>query len=221
MSGPEDRRLRQIIRPHLLLAEGPDDEAVTLRLLRDAGLADVQVHSYGGRSNLSSALNTLPVATGFYDLKVLALTRDADESAEAAFQSIRAALEKHRLPAPHSNGGSARAGTLTVWVTTIPPGRESGEMEDLLVDSLPKEVRDCLDSYFTCQGTALGLHPKKPGKSRLQCWLAALDGELHRGMRDEVDRINVAHPAFGPLREFLRRSFASPLDAPAPHATTS
>jgi len=39
VSGPEDRRLRGIIRPHLLLAEGPDDEAVTRRLLRDTGLA--------------------------------------------------------------------------------------------------------------------------------------------------------------------------------------
>lgn len=221
MSGPEDRRLRGIIRPHLLLAEGPDDEAVTRRLLRDTGLADVQVHTYDGRNKLSEALYALPAVTGFADLEVLAVTRDADESAEAAFRSIRAALEKRRLPVPDSNGGSARAGTLTVWVTTIPPGRESGEIEDLVVDSLSNEVRDCLDSYFTCQGTALGLQPKKPGKSRLQCWLAALDGELHRGMRDEVDRIDVAHPAFGPLREFLRRAFASPSDAPRPPAATS
>ncbi len=219
MSGPEDRRLRRIIRPHLLLAEGPDDEAVTRRLLSDAGLADVQVHNYGGRSNLSDALNTLPVATGFGDLEVLAVTRDADESAEATFRSITAALEKPRLPVPDSNGSSARTEKLTVWVTTIPPGRESGEIEDLVVDSLPNEVRNCLDTYFTCQGTALGLKPKKPGKSRLQCWLAALGGELRRGMRDEVDRIDVAHPAFDPLREFLRRAFTPPAGAPTPPAT--
>ncbi len=90
----------------------------------------------------------------------------------------------------------------------------NGEIEDLLVETLPGEVRDCLDSYFACQGKALGLQPKKPGKSRLQCWLAALDSELHRGVRDEVGRIDVAHSTFGPLREFLRRAFASSPDAP-------
>lgn len=221
MSRPEDRRLRRTIRRHLLLAEGPDDEAVSRRLLDDIGLANVQVDCYKGRNNLSDALRALPVTTGFADLEVLAVTRDADESAEDAFRSMRAALANARMPVPASNGGSARDERLTVWVTTVPPGRGRGELEDLLVDTLPKEVRDCLDSYFTCQGTALGLQPKKPGKSRLQCWLAALDGELHRGMRDEVGRIDLVHQAFDPFREFLRRAFALPPDAATPPAMAS
>ena len=90
--------------------------------MKHLGLANVQIQVLDGKDRLRDSLMTLAGATGFGNVKSIGIVRDADDSADAAFQSVRTSLRNAEFPAPdrpEESAGEAPA----VSVLILPGGR--------------------------------------------------------------------------------------------------
>jgi hypothetical protein len=79
-----------ITKPKLLLGEGREEVLFFSAWLAVLGVGDVQVADYGGKARLAAFIRALavPPTPGFSALASLAVTRDADLDAAAAFASV-------------------------------------------------------------------------------------------------------------------------------------
>ena len=89
-----------ITQPKLILGEGIDEVRFFKALLAHLGIVDIQVTDYGGKTKLSDFLQTLPAVPGFTQLRSLMVTRDADASYAAAYQSVCDGLKNAGFPDP-------------------------------------------------------------------------------------------------------------------------
>src|SRR5262249_49576467 len=89
-----------IAKPRMLLGEGLDEVRFLSALLEHRGRTGIQVEEYGGKQKLDAFIEALLVRPGFGKLLSLGITRDADNSAVGAFQSVTHLLAKHGLLVP-------------------------------------------------------------------------------------------------------------------------
>ena len=85
----------------LIAVEGQDEVNFFNALLRHLGIADFDVREVGGKLQFKNKLPALVRVSGFSDVEVLAIIRDADNNAEAAFKSIGDIMKKERLEPPN------------------------------------------------------------------------------------------------------------------------
>ena len=99
-----------------LLVEGNDERNFFDAFIKYLSISNVQIHSFGGKDKLRSSLLGLVSAPGFRQIvKIVGIVRDADKSAERAFQSVRDSLENASLPAPTQPGRSP-PGVEIMWL---------------------------------------------------------------------------------------------------------
>ena len=91
---------RELAKPKLLIGEGREEELFFTAFLAHLNISDVQVEQYGGKQALPKYLRTLPRRPGYLQIVSLGITRDADNSAQSAFQSICTSLSNASLPLP-------------------------------------------------------------------------------------------------------------------------
>ena len=73
-----------------LLVAGNDPRNFFEAFIRHLSLANIQIQNFGGVNELRGFLRALADAPGFYEVvKSLGIVRDAEMSAERAFQSFR------------------------------------------------------------------------------------------------------------------------------------
>lgn len=199
-------------RPTVLFVEGSNDLHFFDRALKHLGRRDqVAIRHYDGKDNFGNSLPALALESGFgTNVKRLAIVRDADDSAPAAFRAIAAAIQamKWTAPAAQKAWTAAHPG-LQVSVYVLQDGRGQGELETLLHQALatPK-VAGCIDAFLACvrQNGAPTPEGHQESKHRFFATLSTLakPTNLFGILADVEGDAFWASPVFADLLDFLR-----------------
>ena len=154
-----------------LLVEGKDAENFFKKLVLCLSLPEVQVRDFGGVDQFRGFLAAFAVAPNFASVRSVGIVRDAEKSAEAAFQSVRDSLEHANLPAPQRPDESAGERP-SVRVLILPGDGQPGMLETLLCRTLTEHpVTRCIDDFLRCAEES-GQRVQRRDKARAHAWLA-------------------------------------------------
>ena len=115
-------------------------------------------------------LGVMVKQSGFHDtVRMLGIVRDAETSAQGAFQSVQSSLRNAGLPVPAHPGEPASAAP-AVNVLILPGDGAPGMLETLLCRTFADTAVDrCIDDFFRCfEGSEAGAHIPNPDKARAQ-----------------------------------------------------
>ena len=195
----------EIKHPKLLIVEGKEDELFFSAFCHHLGLNDIQVLSIGGKTNLPSNLKALKKATNFSQVTALGIIRDADEDANAAFQSVCSALQHAGLPKPPKpmTPSSERP---RVSVMILPDDQSPGALEDVCLKAIAgTPAMRCVDEFFRCLQRHHLPPPKNLSKAKVLAYLTSLpEPDKRLGQSAQAGYWNWDHPAFSDLKDFLR-----------------
>jgi hypothetical protein len=90
----------KIEQPNVLVVEGREEELFFGALIKHLGLRNIQTIPIGGKGQLRPKLKALAASPRFSEVISLGIVRDANADPDAAFQSVRDALQTVGLPAP-------------------------------------------------------------------------------------------------------------------------
>jgi hypothetical protein len=192
--------------PNLLAVEGRDALAFFSRFRDSLGLRDtIQVIDFGSVSELRKRILGLPATSGFSAVKALGIIRDAEADPAAAFQSVRDALQRAKLPAP-SAVGQMIVTRPRVGIFILPDGTSTGSLETLLLRTVAGDpAMPCIEDFFTCIQQRTGIRQANRDKARVHAFLASRDDPgLRSGQAFAAGYWPPEHPAFEPVRDFLR-----------------
>jgi hypothetical protein len=166
--------MAEVIRQKKLIAvEGQDEVNFFNALFKYVGVDDFEIHEIGGKDQFKDKLPALVRMRGFSEVEVLAIIRDADDNADAAFKSIRNILKKEKLKPPiqvnQFSDGSPKIG-----IFIMPGNSDTGMLEDLCL----KTVEDhpsmhCVELFIDCI-SALENPPNNITKAKAQAFLASM-----------------------------------------------
>jgi hypothetical protein len=151
----------------LLVVEGNDDKRFFEALLRHLKISGVQCIAIGGRDEMRKVetWRALTATPRFSQVEAVAIIRDADASAQSAFQSLRDVLGNVGLPQP-SAPFQVQLSTPKVCVMILPDAESQGELEDLCLRALAgKPVLECIEQFFQCVQQREGLTTTRAFKS--------------------------------------------------------
>ena len=185
-----------------LLVEGNDQRNFFEAFIEHLSLADIQIQNFGGVNDLRAFLLVLVNAPGFRDIvQSVGIVRDAETSAQGAFQSIQGSLSNARLPMPNQPGSSP-----AVTVLILPGDNSPGMLETLLCQSFGGTQEEaCINAFFNCVKAIPTVSINNPDKARTYAYLTTKPNPHHSvGMAAKQSYWNLDHPVFDQLREFLR-----------------
>ncbi len=158
----------------ILIVEGKEDQMFFSSFLNSIAISDIQVLPIGGKTLLPSNLRALKAEPNFVNVRVLAITRDADSNASSAFQSVCSALSNSNLPVPQNVLQPAGTNP-TVRVMIVPHGKTSGMLEDICLDTVSTDPAiSCVDSYFSCLSSIPGFTlPNNMSKAKVHAFLSS------------------------------------------------
>ena len=189
------------VREQLILVEGPNDENLFLAILRQEGLDDrCQVLHYRSAGELSNVLALLVRDARFPAVRRIGLTRDSDNGAEAAIQSLSGAWKNARaemevlnieMPAP--------------FFFALPDNRTKGRIEDICLRSVSGTANLlCAQEMLEC-ALASGIGPRDREKALVAAYLSIMESPgLPLGVGAQRGYWKLESDAFRPLREFVR-----------------
>jgi hypothetical protein len=195
----------RIAKSKLLIGEGIEEKRFFGTLLRHLGIQDVQVEQYGGKDGLRPFLQALPSIPGYSELRVLGITRDADKSCRATYQSVEDALKAAGLKPPATLTSSDTVFP-KVHVFLLPDNTDAGMLEDLCLRSVSDDPgMPCVEEFFRCIEQRAHRQPSNRAKAHAHAWLSSQVIPNKRvGEAAEADYWRYDHPAFDPLKGFLR-----------------
>ena len=195
----------EIKRSKLLIVEGKEDELFFSAFCHHLRLNDIQVLSIGGKTNLPSNLKALKKATNFSQVTALGIIRDADEDANAAFQSVCSALQHAGLPIP-TKPMTPAPGHPRVLVMILPDNQSPGALEDVCLKAIAgTPAMRCVDEFFCCLQRHHLPPPKILSKAKVLAYLTSLpEPDKRLGESAEAGYWDWDHPAFSDLKDFLR-----------------
>ena len=185
-----------------LIVEGRDQVGFSEAVLRHLGVTGVQIHDFGGVSQLRGFLGAFVATHGFNRVERIGVIRDAEGSAEDAFRSVQGALRNSGLPAPDRPEKRA-AGQPLASELILPGAGRPGMLETLLCKSFADEqVNQCLDEFFECVGED---SIKNPYKARVFAYLTTTSEPRHSvGVAAQQGQWDLEHEAFDGVRRFLQ-----------------
>ena len=188
----------------VVVAEGRDDVHLVQVVATHLGLVGFQILSFDGVDNLRGYLKALPSVSGFDQVRSLGIVCDAEDSADARFQSVSNGLLAAGLPAPAAPL-SATEGTPRVVVLINPHGAAHGSLEDVCVASAGADPAiPCVDAYLDCLRRAEIPGPRNTAKTRAHAFIASRDRpDVSLGIALQRSYFPVAHTAFDPVRRLL------------------
>ena len=207
MAGPVSVRPGQqtITLSKVLLVEGENERRFFAALLKrlDAH-ATIQIISYQGKDWLREHLYMLPTLPGYPALETLGVTRDADESFAATFQSICGSLNNARFDAP-ARPITPTVGKPSVSVFVLPDCESPGMLETLCLSAIEDDpAMSCVDEFLRCLEETAFMPPRNPHKARAHAFLASRTRpELRVGEAAEAGHWQLDSPVFNPLKSFL------------------
>jgi hypothetical protein len=194
-----------LTKPKLLVGEGNEEVFFFEALLKNIHVVDVQLEQSKGKTKLHNYIATLPKRPGFAKVTSIAITRDADSDADAAFQSVCAALQNAHLEAPQANG-TFGVGDPRVGVFILPDCHQNGMLEDLCLASVTADLAmPCVDDFIRCVENR-GRQPNNMAKARVHAWLAShIVPDKRLGEAALAGYWDWDSPAFDLLKQFLQQ----------------
>ncbi|NUM37239.1 MAG: hypothetical protein HUU50_22065 [Candidatus Brocadiae bacterium] len=169
----ENWGLNIIREKRLLLVEGLDEKNFFQAFLKHLQISYVQIESVGGKDQFANRFPRILKVPGFSQVEFLAVIRDADQDAQAAFQSIVYSLKKYDLPAPENPEQFIQARP-SVGIFIMPGSSEQGMLEDLCLKTVAKHpAMKCVDQFSNCM-EHLPDPPKVMAKARAHAFLSAM-----------------------------------------------
>ncbi|MGA9771615.1 MAG: DUF3226 domain-containing protein [Blastocatellia bacterium] len=189
----------------LLVGEGDEEVYFFGALLKHLNIADVQIEQCKGKTKLHNYILTLTKRSDFANLVAIAITRDADDDAMAAFQSVVTALDNAGLAKPQTSG-SFIDGKPKIGVFILPDCQERGMLEDLCLASAATDIAmPCVDEFFRCVENN-GRKPNNMAKARAHAWLAShVEPDKRLGEAAQKGYWDWDSPVFDPLKHFLHQ----------------
>ena len=188
-----------------LLVEGNDQRNFFEAFIDHLSLADIQIQNFGGVTDLRPFLSILVKRSGFRGtVQSVGIVRDAETSAQAAFQSVQSSLRNAGLPVP-SRPKDRTGGSPAVTVLILPGNNRTGMLETLLNETFadtPEEA--CINAFFDCVETISTVSITNPDKARAYAYLTTKPNPHHSvGMAAKQNYWDLDHPVFDQLRQFL------------------
>src|SRR5258708_546125 len=90
-----------LTKPKALFVEGKDEERFLGKFSEELNLrAKIEIFDIGGKTKLATSLDAVLRASGHENIETVAVVRDADDDAKAAFDSVCGALASIGLAVP-------------------------------------------------------------------------------------------------------------------------
>jgi len=197
----------QITKIKILIVEGVDEANFFKSYLENyLSISDIQILPLGGKTLLPHFLDVLIMDQNFISkVQVLAITRDADNNATSAFQSVCSALKHSKLPIPNAPLQSVGKNPV-VSVMIMPPGSSSGKLEDLCLQSVSSDPAvPCLNSYFSCLQAIPGFSmPLDISKAKIHAFLSSrIEPDKRLGEAALASYWPFNNVVFDPLKNFI------------------
>ncbi len=111
--------------------------------------------------------------SGFSDVNALAVIREADKDADAAFDSVRHVLTKEGLEPP-ARMNRFSDGNPMIGIFIMPGDSDRGMLEDLCLKTVKEHpAMECVDIFVDCV-RGLAYPPKILVKAKTQSFLASM-----------------------------------------------
>ena len=193
-----------------LLVEGNDPRNFFEAFVEHLSLADIQVQNFGGIYELRGFLRALVNAPGFQIVQSIGIVRDAEISAERAFQSVQSSLERAKLPVPDSSVERTDTNP-AVTVLILPGDNRQGMLETLLCESFADNpVEGCIDDFFKCVESLPDVSIERSDKARAHAYLTTKPNpHFSVGVAAKNDYWDLNHSVFSTVRDFLQTIAAS------------
>lgn len=198
---------KEITSEKLLLVEGKDEVNFFEALLDKAGIEGFEMINVEGKGNFTQYLKMLCLLTGFERVKTLIIIRDADNSPDAAFASVKNALHAIHLHAPNRQNELKEHLGRKVGIFIMPGNFEKGMLEDLCMSSVSDDpVIECIEKFFECV-KGKGCIPKNLAKAKAHVFLASRPELVTSiGVAAKKGYWNFTHPSLQSLIHFLREA---------------
>ena len=193
-----------------LLVEGNDPRNFFEAFVEHLSLANIQIQNFGGVYELSGFLRALVNAPGFQTVQSIGIVRDAETSAERAFQSVQSSLERAKLPMPDSLAERTDTSP-AVTVLILPGDNRQGMLETLLCESFADNpVEGCIDDFFKCVESLPDVSIERSDKARAHAYLTTKPNpHFSVGVAAKNDYWDLNHSVFSTVRDFLQMIAAS------------
>jgi hypothetical protein len=195
---PVCQKVLQLSKPNFLYVEGNDDKSFFTAFAKHLNLDNqIQVEQYGGTPKLSGALKVLNNHQDKNRLSSVVVIRDADGSADSAFQSVRTALQNSKWAVPKEPmvpvGDRPR-----VIVMILPVGKSCGMLEDVYLASVVADpAMQCVNSYFGCLDSVFHRMSNEPSKSVVRTFLTSreiLEASHFEFVQQQMEKWPAAFP---------------------------
>ena len=191
--------------PIQLLVEGNDQRNFFEAFIEHLSLENIQIQNFGGVNELRGFLLALANAPGFREtVQSVGIVRDAETSAQGAFQSVRGSLENAGLPVPNQPEGRAGSSP-AVTVLILPGNNRTGMLETLLNETFANTPEDaCINAFFECVEAISTVSVNNPAKARAYAYLTTKPNPHHSvGMAAKQRYWDLDHDVFSRVRQFL------------------
>jgi hypothetical protein len=203
----EDRqKAKPITKKKLLMVEGKDEENFFKALLEHIEMKDmVDIFDVKGKDNFRNSLPGLKNTSGFSNLDAFVVIRDADDSFENAFKSVKGVLEENKFEPPIKAGEFSK-GTPKVGIFIMPDNKRKGMLETLCMETVKNEEgMACVNPFIDC-AKKLKEPPKTIDKAKALAFLAIKpDAENRVGIGAQKHYWNFDADELKPLIDFLHR----------------
>ena len=196
---------RRIESPKQLFVEGNDQRNFFQALIRHLTLSEIQVQDFRGVNELRDFLSGFTIRSDFGSVTSIGIVRDAEGSAQSAFQSVQGSLRNANLPVP-TKAGERESGNPSVSVLILPDESSPGMLETLLCRTFEgSEVDRCIDDFFACAAASPNVSINNPDKARAFAYLTTTPNPHHSvGIAAHQGIWNLNHEAFEGVRNFLQ-----------------
>ncbi len=188
-----------------LLVEGKDQLNFFEALIEHLSFPNIQIQDFGGVDELRSFLLALVNMPHFHEIvESIGIVRDAERSAEGAFQSVQTSLTNAKLPVPpHPEEPTATLPKVTVLI--LPGNNRQGMLETLLCESFAGTPEDrCIDDFFKCIEDLLDMSVKRQEKARAFAYLTTKpEPHVSVGVAAKKNYWDLNHNVFSNIRDFL------------------
>ena len=192
----------------LLLVEGKDSHNFFDALCKHLKLSDqLQIMNFGGVRELKEFLIGLRSASGFGDVKIMGIVRDAEQSSASAFQSVQESLKHAKLPVPVNPEQFSYDGQPAVGIMILPGQGQPGMLETLLCKTFADTPeRHCIDAFFKCvQEQCPDSRVSNPEKARARVFLATKKKPHPSvGVAARIGYWHLGQEVLEPTRKFLQ-----------------
>ncbi len=165
--------MKSIREKTVLAVEGQDEVNFFDALLRYLEITGFEIRDVGGTSRFKDKLPALVKMSGFSDVEALAVIRDADKDANAAFDSVRYVLTKEGLEPP-ARMNRFSDGNPVIGISIMTGDSDRGMLEDLCLRTVKDHpAMECVDIFVDCV-SELADPPKTLEKAKTQAFLASM-----------------------------------------------